>query len=168
MSAPYREPPQSLGWSLRQIGVGWLLQHNSHQPWTYGQTGALNWEPNSFSVLRVVHCHRNYLKEAIYIPTETDQSMYSGTFCFWLLTRTLEISGPRLASWAAQSGQCEGVRTFSGIPRHLSFLWKHSGQTQTGKCVIWLEKKWVLGNFTGWIELKHFSHSFHVSDAANV
>lgn len=52
-----------------------------------------------------------------------------------------EISGPRSASRAAQSGQCEGVRTFSGIPRHLSFLWKHSGQTQTGKRLIWLKKK---------------------------
>lgn len=40
VSAPHWEPPQSLGRALRQIGVGWLLQYNRHQPWTNGQTGA--------------------------------------------------------------------------------------------------------------------------------
>lgn len=39
VSAPHWEPPQSLGRTLRQAGVGWLLQHNCHQPWAHGQTG---------------------------------------------------------------------------------------------------------------------------------
>lgn len=47
VSASHRQPPQSLGRTLWQVGVGRLLQHNCYQPWTNGQAGT--WTLNKIS-----------------------------------------------------------------------------------------------------------------------
>jgi len=57
----------------------------------------------------------------------------NGLLAFLNLHLRFLISGSSSASGAAPSGQCEGVCALSGIPRHVPLLWKHLGQTQTGK-----------------------------------
>lgn len=42
------------------------------------------------------------------------------------------FSGTCVAPWTAPCGECQGMRSLPGLPRHISILWQRSRQTQTG------------------------------------
>lgn len=120
----------------KQFGtlIPWCLPHtgNRHNHWA-GLYGRLEWD--------------GFFSTTVTNPEPMGKQVCGGRAVSTVSTHcSPPPPGPRAAPRATQGGECSRVRSLTRLPRHLPFLWQHSGQAQTGgvTCAEDVNVKWMM------------------------